>query len=71
MNRLKKIDISKKYDVTYDFIDPSLRFNFWNEEGIQFLDIFFEYSDNSSNKYMVALDTEDTKNLYELISKQV
>lgn len=71
LNRLKKIDVSKKYDETYDFVDPSLRFNFWNEEGIQFLDIFFEYSDNISNKYMVALDTEDTKNLYELICKQV
>ena len=71
LERLKKIDVSKKYDTTYSFIDSSLEFNFWNEQKMQFLDIIFEYNNNSTNKYMISLDSRDTKKLYKLISKQV
>ena len=71
LERLKKIDVSKKYDTTYSFIDSSLKFNFWNEQKMQFLDIIFEYNNNSTNKYMISLDPRDTKKLYKLISKQV
>ena len=71
LERLKKIDVSKKYDTTYNFIDSSLKFNFWNEQKMQFLDIIFEYNNNSTNKYMISLDPRDTKKLYKLISKQV
>lgn len=38
---------------------------------MQFLDIIFEYNNNSTNKYMISLDSRDTKKLYKLISKQV
>ena len=44
--------------------------NFWNYEGTQFLDIYFEYSDNG-DKFVIGLDPEDTKNLYKLIKEQV
>ena len=71
LERLKKIDVSKKYDTTYSFIDSSLKFNFWNEQKMQFLDIIFEYNNNSTNKCMISLDPRDTKKLYKLISKQV
>ena len=52
-------------------IDSSLKFNFWIEQKMQFLDIIFEYNNNSTNKYMISLDPRDTKKLYKLISKQV
>lgn len=38
---------------------------------MQFLDIIFEYNNNSTNKCMISLDPRDTKKLYKLISKQV
>ena len=70
LNRLKNIDSHKRYDVNYDFIDSTLVMNFWNYEGTQFLDIYFEYS-NNGDKFVIGLDPEDTKNLYKLIKEQV
>ena len=70
LDRIKNIDTHKTFDVNYDFIDSTLVMNFWNYEGIQFLDIYFEYS-NNGDKFVISMDPEDTKNLYKLIKEQV
>lgn len=69
-SRLKNADTSKKYDIIYDFIDPSLKFNFWCEEGTQYLDIRFEYDYNSGNFITILLSPNDTKELFNLIKRQ-
>lgn len=69
-DRLKKMDTSKNYDVNYDFVDSSLRFNFWCDDGYQFLDIRFEYDYKSGNYITILLSPNDTKELFNLIKSQ-
>lgn len=68
--RLKKVKIDEVYHQEYDFVDSSLRFEFFNDEGIQYLDIRFEYS-NNGDAYWISFTQEDTEELYKLIKEQI
>lgn len=71
LKRMSKNDISKRYDTEYSFIDSTLRFNFWNQEKIQFLDIRFEFCEDNDDAIKIGLDPIDTKELYILINHQL
>lgn len=72
LSRLEKIVNDKKYNEVYDFINPTLIFNFWCEEHTQFLDIKFDYGCGlNTESYIISLNEKDTTNLYEMISEQI
>lgn len=72
ITRLEKIKNDEKYNEVYDFINPTLIFNFWCEEKTQFLDIKFDYACGfNTDSYIISLTESDTKKLYELISEQI
>lgn len=69
VTKLKNNNEKEKYDeVTY--INPTLRFNFWCDNGNRFLDIIFEYG-NGCDYYSLSLNKKDIKKLCDLIVKQI
>lgn len=69
LNRLKNFKEQNTYEETYEFVDETLRYYFWNDEGIQYLNIIFKFSKLEDN-YTISLSKKDTINLYKLIRKQ-
>lgn len=70
VNRLKFINDKDRYEEHYSFVDSSIVFEIWNDEGHQYIDIIFEY-DNSGDSYRISLSTDDNKKLYKLIENQL
>ena len=68
--RLKNVNDTDRYEEQYSFVDSSIVFEIWNDEGHQYIDIIFEY-DNSGDSLRISLSGNDTKNLYDLINKQI
>lgn len=68
---LKKINKNHFICKKISFINPQLRFDFWIDSGKQFLDINFIFSNNTFDTYILALDEEDIKNLYNVLNMQI
>lgn len=71
IKRLNKNKSNKQYDEYMTFVSPVLKFNFWSDNGSeQFLDIKFEFG-NGTDYYSISIDSEDIKQLHDLIKKQL
>lgn len=69
--RLNKNKSNEQYDEYMTFVSPVLKFNFWSDNGSeQFLDIKYEFG-NGTDYYSISIDSEDIKQLHNLIKEQL
>ena len=58
-----------KFNTNMNFINPTLKFNFWSD-STSYLDI--EFSCNSGcDYYSISLNLEDIVNLYDVLKRQI